>query len=266
MLHNASSFHGFSLHATDGDIGHIEDFYFDDESWRVRYVVVNTGNWLSSRRVLISPVAFDHNDCGQRKLSVILRQGQIQNSPSADLHQPISRRWEQEYHNYYDWPIYWVLAPLGGIAAYPSVLNAAEEEGEAQEAAQEQALDVNPDEIADDEDSHLQSMNDVCGYTIETPDGNLGHIEDFILSDDWAVRYIVVDTGRWWTGKKVLLRPEAITDVRWPERTVQVRWPREVISNAPEFSGPVSLEYASALDEYYAQHTSSESSTSHFQT
>jgi uncharacterized protein YrrD len=53
---------GFAIRATDGTVGHVKDFYFDDKSWVVRYLVAETGSWLSSRKVLISPIAVDHPD------------------------------------------------------------------------------------------------------------------------------------------------------------------------------------------------------------
>ena len=107
MLRSTKQLHGDKLGATDGEIGHVKDFYFDDQNWAIRYLVVDTGSWLPGRQVLISPHSLGALDSAGKVLSVKLTRKQIEDSPSIDAHKPVSRQWEEEYYRYYGWPFYW---------------------------------------------------------------------------------------------------------------------------------------------------------------
>ncbi len=77
---------GFDILATDGEIGDVEELYFDDEQWAVRYIVVNNGSWLSGRQVLISPFSVTQVDRDNRKLHLCLTQDRVEKSPNIDTH------------------------------------------------------------------------------------------------------------------------------------------------------------------------------------
>ena len=119
MLRSIKQLYGDELRATDGEIGHIKDFYFDDQNWAVRYVVVDTGTWLSGRLVLISPHVFTNFDLDGVRRGVNLTRKQIENSPDFDSEKPVSRQYEDEYYRYYGWPTYWQGGGLWGIGAFP---------------------------------------------------------------------------------------------------------------------------------------------------
>ena len=106
-LQGTEEMYGDKIAALDGDVGHVKDFYFDDENWVIRYLVVDTGSWLTGRLVLLSPHAFGKLDQHEKTLHVKLRKLQIQDSPSIDSHKPVSRQFETEYYGYYGWPTYW---------------------------------------------------------------------------------------------------------------------------------------------------------------
>ena len=111
---------GHKLAASDGSIGHVKDFYFDDKTWAIRYVVADTGTWLSGRQVLLSPHAFGSLFPDGRDLIVNLTREQIENSPPIEWHKPVSRQYEEEYHRYYGWPYYWEGDGLwGGMRGFP---------------------------------------------------------------------------------------------------------------------------------------------------
>ena len=242
MLRSVNELHGYGLHATDGDIGHADEFYFDDASWTVRYLVADTGHWLPGRRVLISPIAIAQADWGNRKLQLNLTRGQVENSPGVEEHRPLSRRWEARYHNYYEWPAYWAGAALWGVAAYPSLL-----------ADHEPEPETEPDT---GQDSHLQSTSDVTGYQLHAADGDIGHVSDFIVDDlTWAIRYLVVDTGSWLPGKKVLLAPTWIGSVKWSDAKVHTLLTREAIECGPAFDHklPITRDYEVQLFAHYGQ-------------
>jgi len=244
MLRNAKDLQGYTIHATDGDIGHVEEFFFDDESWIIRYLVVDTGTWLTGRKVLISNYSIGETNWNERKIFVKLTREQVKNAPDIESDMPVTRYWEAQYHDYYSYPYYWDGAGLYGVGIYPGVLTAAAQPAVAGVA-----------EVP--EDSHLQSTHDVMGYDIEAADGEIGHIEDLIIDDKiWTVRYLEVDTRNWWPGKKVLLAPSWIQHIDWPEGKVRVNLLREVIQNAPEYdpSQPIGRQYEVSLFDHYGQY------------
>jgi hypothetical protein len=241
MLHSIKELHGHSLEAVDGSIGHVYAFYFDDITWTIRYVVVDTGTWLPGRRVLISPAAIGQIAPETRQLPVHLSQEQIEQSPDMDTDQPVSRQHETALHEYYEWPVYWgALVPAGaGEAALPPPAIADAE-------ASEQA------------DPTLRSTLEVIDYYIHARDGDLGHVADFLVDDaSWSIRYLVIDTRNWWPGKKVLVAPEWITEVSWGEAKVYVDLTQEEIKNSPTFdpSVPLQRDYEAQLFDHYDRPT-----------
>src|SRR5947209_3460626 len=121
MLRTVKQLQGDKLGACDGEIGHVKDFYFDDVDWVVRYVVADTGSWMPGRLVLISPHALGPLYQGGRVLLVNLTREQIEKSPSIETHKPVSRQYEEDYHQYYGWPYYWQGDGLWGMSGFPVV-------------------------------------------------------------------------------------------------------------------------------------------------
>ncbi len=124
MSHNLKQILGHKLAAADGAIGHVKDFYFDDKTWAIRYLVADTGHWLPGRQVLLSPYSFGRLDQDGKVLSINLTRKQIENSPSIDTDRPVSRQYEQNYYSYYGWPTYWEGGALWGTGDYPDFIPA----------------------------------------------------------------------------------------------------------------------------------------------
>ena len=122
MLTNARNLKGFAIRATDGEIGTVDQFYFDDETWAIRYLMVETGGWLGGRRVLISPISVVRADWQAKRLDVSLTKKQVENSPDIDTHKPVSRQHEAAYLGYYGYPNYWGGPYMWGPAFYPAGL------------------------------------------------------------------------------------------------------------------------------------------------
>lgn len=239
MLHSESSLKGFPLKSRDGDIGRIKDLYFDDRHWAVRYLVADTGSWLSHRKVLISPYALGGVSSGTGTVAVNLTRKQIEDSPPLDSDKPVSRQFEEQYYGYYGWPMYWGGPFAWG--AYPLMVRDPEQWTEP--AATDPAWDP-----------HLRSANDVRGYHVEATDGQIGHIADFLFDDEtWAIRYLVIDTTNWWPGKKVLVSPKWSDRVSWPEGKVSFHLEREVIKGAPEYvpGTPLTRDFETRLHGHY---------------
>ena len=119
MLTNVTFLKGLVIQATDGELGTVDQFYFDDETWAIRYLTVETGGWLGGRQVLISPFSILHTDWPAKRLDVALTKKQVQNSPDINTHQPVSRQHEAEYNRYYGYPYYWGGPYMWGPAFYP---------------------------------------------------------------------------------------------------------------------------------------------------
>jgi hypothetical protein len=242
MQYSAKDLKGYAIGATDGDIGKLDDFYFDDESWTIRYLVAETGNWLLNRKVLISPFAIGKADLSKKRLNVTLTKKQVEESPSIDTDKPVSRQHEASYLDYYGYPYYWIGPHLWGPITYPRLSGAAQKRNEEVRALREEANDL-----------HLRSASKVTGHHIEATDGHIGHAEDFLIDGEtWEIRYMVVDTQNWWPGKKVLVAPLWISRVSWSDSTVCVDLSREMIKNGPEYH-PKALnrKYEETLYDYY---------------
>ena len=231
------------IRATDGVIGEVKDIYFDDSTWVIRYFVVETGSWLSTRRVLISPLSIATPMNSGRTLICGLTQAQVRDSPAIDTDQPVSRQHELDYLRYYGYACYWSGGGLWGRGAHPGSL-ATGLEGESLETLRhtERVENAHLDAAADAAhrphgDHRLRSCNTVKVYHVEATDGDIGHVAGYLLDPAcWAIRYLVVDTGHWWLGHKMLLAPAWIAAVRWDDNTVVLDLDRAIVRSAPAYS------------------------------
>jgi PRC-barrel domain len=239
---------GLMLHALDGEIGKVEELLFDDEFWTVRYLIVNTGNWLVDHNVLISPMALGSVDTEQQTITVNLTRDQIKNSPGAATDQPVSRQWEHRYFDYYAWPYYWNGMGSWGAYGYPGMM-LSQPPIEVESAVQRAR-----DHSHDQDNIHLRSTKEVTGYGISAIDEHLGHVSGFMVNDaTWRICYLTIDTQNWWPGKNILLPPEWVTRVSWSDRSVSVSVSREQVKAAPEWEvgQPITADFEKQLYAYY---------------
>src|SRR5512138_1447036 len=179
MLRKASALESFTIGASDGDIGRVVDFYFDDQSWTIRHLVVDTGRWLSGRRVLISPMSFKAMDWDNSRILVNLTKQQVENSPSIETDRPISRQNEMDYYGYYGMPYYWTGPYRWGAWSTPLDWGA----GAGTPAGSPEAAEARQAVLSGERepgDPHLRSTGTVTGYYIQAVDGDIGHVDDFL--------------------------------------------------------------------------------------
>src|SRR5665213_1434094 len=241
-LRRTKDLKAFTIAATDADIGSVYDCYFDDETWTIRYIVVETGAILSGPKVLISPLALRRPALRSLHICVNLTWKQVADSPSFDLHKPVSRQHEINYHDHYGWPYYWENDGVWGSLSHPHDL------ARATPAIPATRKKKNSD------DTNLRSTREVDGYHVMALDGQIGHVEDFLFDDEsWQIRYAIVDTRNWWPGKRVLVRPQWIKRVSWRNRKIYLNMSRENIKKSPQWdpSQPVSRKYELRLHKYY---------------
>ncbi len=234
MLRNVNDLLGFRLAATDGDIGEVDDMLFDDRDWRIRYFVVDTGDLLPGRRVLINSADAGAPDYENHRLPVDLTTERVKEAPSLESHQPVSRQHEQQLISYYGWDAYWMTsAPVP-----PPPAEHAPPQG-------------------DPEEPTLRSVKEIDGYALQAVDKRFGDIQGCIAdAADWKLRYVVVDIQRWIPGSKlVLLAVNWLHKVDWTEREVAVDLASDKIKESPEWDGdqPVHRGYEQQLHGYYGR-------------
>ncbi len=220
MYRNVNSLIGKPMVATDGEMGKVEEFYFNDQAWIIVYLVVKTGNWLSGRKVLISPNALIKGKDRAQTFPVNITKEQIKNSPDINTELPVSRQQEIALHQYYPWQSYWGTGfyegGVWGIVTPPVVSPA-------------------PPKVAIG-DTHLRSTHAISGYHIETTDGQLGHLRDFIVDDKtWHIEYLVIEMHSWLSGKKVLIERKHIKDIKWAGSKVLVDVTKVTLEDSPAY-------------------------------
>jgi uncharacterized protein YrrD len=228
MLHLASTLESYALNALDGQMGKVNHFYFDDESGAIRYAVVDTGkkldptdNWFTGRQILLPPTKIDAIFANRQLLTTTLTRKEIEESPTTMSDRPVSKQSDEGGYNVLGWPVSWYA----------------------------------PDEETRPRDPHLRSTREVAGYHVQALDGEIGHVEDFVIDDaTWTIRYWVIATRNWWPGKKVLIAPQWVQEIYWDEAKVVVSRSRSQIQAAPEFTDILELtpEYETALAEHDA--------------
>jgi sporulation protein YlmC with PRC-barrel domain len=219
MLRNVNDYRGGKIAATDGEIGSVEQVYFDDEDWRVRYFVVDTGGWLSGRKVLISPTAIDSSRSSDHAITVGLTREQIEHSPAIDTDKPVGKQYEEAYARHYGVSLWWARPGAAGLSTR-------QRHGRGVRKREQAAGEA--------EESRLRSSREVIGYAIHAADGKIGHVEDLRVDDrNWEVSGLVVDTREGISsGKKVLVSPDAVEDIDWQTKEVRLRLRRDEVERS----------------------------------
>ena len=235
QLRNLADLHSYHLQARDGEIGRLKEILFDDQYWSVRYLIIHTGNWLRGKDVLILPSMVTAIEEDKESVDVDLTREQIENSPDADTSLPISRHYENDYYGHYGLNPYWLDDPLP------------EDMPEISPAPTEQ-------QPREPDQPHLRSSNAVTDYRLHAQDGEIGHVEDFILDDmDWSIRYLEINTRNWLPGKHVLIAPIWIHSIDWRDKEVVVNLNREAIASAPAYDKAkvIGKDYEVSLYKHY---------------
>ncbi len=246
MMSVTSALKGLTICATDGRIGTVSDFLFDDRNWQVRWVVIDTGDWLPGRLVLVHPQALGKPDFNRNTLPVALTKAQVEASPDIQRDLPVSRQMEHGVFAYYGWDPGWgggAFAMDGMMPLVPS-----------------SALALGDDDLAQAElppegDPHLRSVSATDSYDIHATDGEIGHVSNFLMDDaGWTLRYLIVDTRNWWPGKHVLLSPSSVTSIDWIAKTISVDVTQDKVRSSPEWDPAALIHdgYETRLRDHYA--------------
>ena len=241
----ASELIGRTVAATDGEVGRIADLFFDDERWAVRFLVVDTGGWLASRQVLLSPASVVAEAPAVGPLPVALVREQVERSPDVDTQKPVSRQYEIAHALHYGYDTYWNGPALWGASMLPTLrhgmvpgvvpglvrppLGSAPSNGDA--PGEVEALARQAEEAA--RHSHLRSAREVIGYRVEARDGRVGTLDDLVIDPrSWAVLHLVVDAKPWWPGGHVRVAPALAADIDWSGRVLRLQCSRDEVPKA----------------------------------
>jgi len=238
MLLVISALKGFTIEALDGPLGTAEDFLFDDAAWRVRWLVVGTGGWLSHRQVLVHPSAIGVADIDRSQLPVNLTKKQVEESPEVLQGEVLTQATEDRLFRYYGWDSAGWYAepyepPLGAMAtpfSSPPYLGF--------NALIGSDIIISDGDVAD---PTKRSVDDVTGFHVHASDGPIGHVENFIVdSDTWRIQYLIVATRNWWPGQHVLIAPEAVVAIKSLDRVVEIDVTRKQVKASPPWD-PLAL-------------------------
>lgn len=248
MLFRTSSTTGFRVQATDGSIGFVRDLLFDDATWKIRWLVIDTGQFEPGRQVIIPPQAVGQTVHDQEQILVSLTRAQIEGSPGIEADAPVSRQMEQHTSDYYGWDPYWGETAFGSNAI-ASPVSAPPLFGT------DLPLETGPALAPGAEgDAHLRSMAAVTGYHIHTEDGEIGHLEDFQADDrSWDIKYLAINTSNWWRGAHVLIVPQAVRGFDWSGRALHVALTRQAVRDSPHWNPdlPIDAAYEAQLFGHY---------------
>jgi len=202
MLHDLETLTGFSVIATDGALGSIRNFLFDDQSWKIRCLVVDAGSWLARRAVVLAITAVEQPDWVKRIFRVHLTKEQLRHSPDVDTEKPVSRQQEIAMQEYFGLPIYWAESDFGAMSSLPP--------------GRKYPVDTQ-------EDSHLRSASGLAGYEVWGTDGEIGRVEGFVMDDaSWHLGYLDVKMGDWLHSRSVLIPTRWVDSVSWADRRVKL--------------------------------------------
>jgi sporulation protein YlmC with PRC-barrel domain len=237
MFRSLRQMTGYAVHSQDDEeVGVVSNFLFDDLRWIVRYMVLDSRQFLKRKRVLLSPIVFGTPDRERAVFPVQLDSNQIASSPDVGEVDPVTRRQESEIHEFYHWPAYWEEPH-----EVPPV-----EEGMVGWAVTELMTDVEGkrQEQTGGEKPRLRDFEEATRYTIYSRDGeNAGELYDLIVHEqNWRILYMVVSTGGILPGRKVLLSPASIVNYDWENSRLELNLTRDTVHNGQEYDPDIPLD------------------------
>ena len=250
MILVGSALKGFAIEASDGKIGTVCDFLFDDRTWKIRWMVVDTGGWLTGRKTLLHPSALGQPDYDRAEIPVRLTKQQVKDSPDILSDAPVSQQMETKLYGYYGWdPLWGGSSFLGG---YSSGMGGAFDP--VPYRFDSSVLETDHLPSPDDGDPHLRSLTAIMGYHIQATDGPIGHIENLLVDDaTWGIRYLIIDTKNWWPGQHVLMSPYAVREISWSDRDVMLDVTCAKIKASPAWdpADVINQDYEAQLHGHY---------------
>ncbi|GGY69239.1 hypothetical protein GCM10011613_11940 [Cellvibrio zantedeschiae] len=238
MLHTLHDLESFTVNAADGYIGKVKDFYFDDRTWTIRYLVAETGTWLKNRKVLLPATAIKFVNLQEKNLTLDISMYQVKNGPAIDDNISLTPQTEIDYLSYYGYSFYRGVTDAHGY----------DQEDDRKLAEIFACIDAVRRTYGD---RHLRSCQEIINYDIEASDSDVGYLQGMVFDEDtWSVSYLMVNTSNWWLGHQVLVEPQLIKDISWGDARIYVDMLRQQVQDAPIFD-PDTL---ASLDKNLGEH------------
>jgi hypothetical protein len=218
MLRGVETLYGYTILAKGGAVGQIYDFLFDEETWEMRYLVINTSIRLSGRKVLIPVFALEHMNQRSRKATVPLTKEQVKNCPGIDTATLMSRQTQHHLNEIYPLFQYWAMS--GYVSASLPLPLASNQQSQPRET-----------------NTIFRSVEDVANCRIQATDGNIGGIEDIVVDDEsWSIRYIVAHPKKWLSGRTFWITPTWVKTIDWEDRQVFLEVSKKHLKNSPDYN------------------------------
>jgi hypothetical protein len=239
-LYASDDLKSYRLIAADGEVGSINDIFFEPDGWQVRYLLVDTGRWLDRRKILVSPIAIGMIHEQDKSIDIELTKWQLASSPDITDSANITREYEERYFRHFNWTPYWQAADgkaelFFGLNGKSSPADAAATPGK-------------------DRGNNLHSESELKAFNIASRDSTVGVVKQLVIdSYYWLVRYLLVDSRNWLSSDRVLLSPEWLYEVDWAGSNVSVDLDRDIIKSAPSYDQVRSItrDYEKALFKHY---------------
>ena len=252
MLRKLNEIKGFTVQGTEEKLGESSDFYFDQDHFVLRYIVLETDGWLKKEQTLISTDEIEAIDYNKKEIKTAMTAEELENGPGIEKNQPISKLMEEKVVKHYDWPLYWASSAPGGVPNIPAGTKMREKLLDFENLTEEEKQ-----EREEKLDSNLRSLNEISGYEIQAVDKSFGKVKDlFVDEEDWLIRYLLIDTRKILPSKKVIIAPEWIRHISWDRQQVFVKKTKKEIKNAPKYKEDrakklVSRDYEKDLYDHY---------------
>jgi len=235
---------------TDAPLGRIDDLLFDDNSWGLRYLVIDTRSWLPGRKVVLTPAELTDTAWLAKEIKVDRTRQEIEDSPPLEEHEPVSQQRESQLADYFDWPRLWGTSDALGTETPMGVGSEVAEAGS--KASREE---FSPEGRGD---PHLRSCTHLKGYEVVAKDGELGAIQNLIIdTEGWRIDQLVVavDDSKWLTNTLRSFEPESVDKIDWEQRHLALDLTLKAIELRPEFNSnePVNRVYEQQSYDYFGR-------------
>jgi hypothetical protein len=246
MFRSLNDLIGYSVRTENGDAGKVNNFYFDDLNWFVRYMIIDTGGLFDANRLFISPVVIEHIDRENQTILLKLTTERIAASPNMSDRQGLTRGDEVAIHEFFNWPAYWeeagVPAVEAGLSGWSVTEMMTDVEGKHREATGGQ-------------ERTLRNFTEMAGYRIISRDeGEVARLDDILVNDeDWRIMYMIGKVSGLLPGKNVLLSPAWISQTRYEQEEIAMDLTAETLRNSPEYNSdmPLDKDYEERLYQHY---------------
>lgn len=225
MVWRILEFQNSRVFALDGEVGRVRDVYFDEATWRVQYLVIDTGGWLPGRKVLISPRSVELIDEVLHTVSLSVTQARLQASPGVPVDKLVARRDQMGLSRVCSYPSYWARQWTNALRPRVSFPEASD------------ALEPAPSDLERQPhgDSHLSSARAISAYSCNALDGGTARVADLLLDATWSIRFLLLATNKRRSPRRWLIDKTAVTQVDRGNRCLEVDWTRRQIDRPSLF-------------------------------